>query len=941
VINQNLPRVRQPDVSALRKILSHTPQAILALVVVLTGLLCAHDLVASEPTVSFNGWTNTPGVLEGTITPRPIDTTVPAPPLGYMEYLPKGYNQADTATKWPLVVFMGGEGEDGDGTNTAANGYQLQVKIAHHGPFHLMAAGNWDFPAVVVGIQSPGPWNNASIMLQVVLYMQARYNIDNSHLYLTGVSSAADGVLNFASNHPNFFTAINPMSCGLTPSSTAAAANMDTPMWIEHDFNDPLNARTNSISWVDAVTADEFGSSDVMSTYPGYNGLATHEALTVSSTSSAPANRAGPVTEITGCTLTNGSTWIAFGSPANFGSVTFNTWGSTDAYPYASVNLGATQPDTTPSNNIINIGKANGVYLTQPYTGTSSASSAITIQIPVGNNETAFYNTTSATWAWEAGNVWDQSQSQTHIFTMDWYLDHQMGWIQLYAVGDFWNWMFTQSQTLAPAITSPTTYTVTIGSPCTYTIAATNTPTGFNASALPPGLSFNTGSGAITGTPTATGSTMVTLSATNGEGTGYAPVTINVTPPVPVITSATSASTVVGAAYSYAITASNGPTLFDASPIPTGMTFSATTGVISGAPTVVGTTAIAISAGNSTGTGASTLNLTVTNPPPVISGASTAVVTVGDAFSYQIVASNSPTNYGATPLPTNLSVDPVGGTISGTVAAAGTTVVNLTATNAGGTGSATLAITANDPTPVITSATSASGTMGTAFSYQITASGNPTGFGASGLPLGLSVDGGTGIISGTPIVAGTTSATISATNGTGTGSTSLSISIAAVGTTTGGTTSTGTTTGGTTSTGTTTGGTTATGTTGGTTATGTTGGTTATGTTGGTATGTTGGTTATGTTGGTTAGTATGTTGSTAGSTTGTASSTGTATGSTGGTTATGTGTGSGSGTTTAAGTTAAPGSSSNGSSSKCGVGAALGLLISLVLSLRRRDRRI
>lgn len=82
--------------------------------------------------------------------------------------------------------------------------------------------------------------------------------------------------------------------------------------------------------------------------------------------------------------------------------------------------------------------------------------------------------------------------------------------------------------------------------------------------------------------------------------------------------------------------------------------------------------------------------------------------------------------------------------------------------------------------PVVTSALTASGTVGTAFSYQIVATNSPTSYGASGLPGGLSVSAGTGIISGTPTAAGTTSVTINATNSLGTGQNStLVITIAA------------------------------------------------------------------------------------------------------------------------------------------------------------------
>ena len=79
--------------------------------------------------------------------------------------------------------------------------------------------------------------------------------------------------------------------------------------------------------------------------------------------------------------------------------------------------------------------------------------------------------------------------------------------------------------------------------------------------------------------------------------------------------------------------------------------------------------------------------------------------------------------------------------------------------------------------PVITSPTSATGTQGQLFTYQITATGNPTSFGASGLPGGLSVNASSGVISGTPTQPVTAAATIFAANGSGTASQPLSITI--------------------------------------------------------------------------------------------------------------------------------------------------------------------
>ena len=103
--------------------------------------------------------------------------------------------------------------------------------------------------------------------------------------------------------------------------------------------------------------------------------------------------------------------------------------------------------------------------------------------------------------------------------------------------------------------------------------------------------------------------------------------------------------------------------------------------------------------------------------------------------------------------------------------------MTLSATNSAGTGSATLTLTIALATPAITSATTASGTVGSAFSYQIAATNAPASYGATGLPAGLSVSTTAGLISGTPTAGRDSTVTLSATNSAGTGSATLTLTI--------------------------------------------------------------------------------------------------------------------------------------------------------------------
>ncbi len=163
-------------------------------------------------------------------------------------------------------------------------------------------------------------------------------------------------------------------------------------------------------------------------------------------------------------------------------------------------------------------------------------------------------------------------------------------------------------------VTNPGNQAGAVGTPASLQIQASDSASSqtlnYSATGLPAGLTINSTTGLISGTPTTAGTSNVTVTATDGTGaSNSATFTWTISPGnngnIVTVTNPGSQNGTVGTPASLQIRASDSASsqtlTYGATGLPAGLAINSTTGLISGTPTTAGTSNVTVTATDTTG----------------------------------------------------------------------------------------------------------------------------------------------------------------------------------------------------------------------------------------------------------------------------------------------------------------------------------------------------
>ena len=333
---------------------------------------------------------------------------------------------------------------------------------------------------------------------------------------------------------------------------------------------------------------------------------------------------------------------------------------------------------------------------------------------------------------------------------------------------DYVDFTITVNPDLTPSAPSVPGYTAKQNTPFSQQLPAGSGGDGtltYGATGLPDGLNFITTTRTIAGTPTGTGQSTVRYTVTDSDGdSAYVDFTITVNQDLePTAPSISAISARKGSLFTRQLpegTGGDAPLSYNATNLPTGLTFITTTRTITGTPTTVESPTVTYTVRDVDGDEASTtFDFTISEDlMPGLPSISGYTAKEDSPFSQQLpeaTGGDTPLSYTATGLPTGLTFITSTRTITGTPDSEEAPTVTYTVTDSDGdSDSVEFTITVNpNLTPSAPSVSPLTAKQNDPFSHQLPAGSGGDGtlsYSATGLPDGLLFTESTRTIAGTP-----------------------------------------------------------------------------------------------------------------------------------------------------------------------------------------------
>lgn len=187
---------------------------------------------------------------------RPVSVNVNANIGGYQEALPARYDS--TTKKYPLLIFLHGIGELGDGVSNIwmAGAIGTPGLITQQRFPASFTVNNKNFSFIVISPQFKS-WPSSNDVNAMIDYALSKYRVDPTRIYVSGLSMGGGATWEYAAAYSSRVAAIAPI-CGAAGPSNQKAQNIvngRVAVWGFHNSDDGTVPASNTSGFVNLINA--------------------------------------------------------------------------------------------------------------------------------------------------------------------------------------------------------------------------------------------------------------------------------------------------------------------------------------------------------------------------------------------------------------------------------------------------------------------------------------------------------------------------------------------------------------------------------------------------------------------------------------------------------------------------------------------------------------